>query len=64
MLAFETLTLAPLDRSLIEVDALSDAELAWVDGYHARVRKTLSPELDGEDLAWLETATAPLQRGA
>ena len=62
MLAFETLTLAPLDRSLIQVDLLSDSELDWIDAYHARVRKTLSPELDGEELDWLEAATEPLDR--
>ena len=62
MLAFETLTLAPLDRSLIEVALLSAAELDWVNAYHRRVRESLSPNLEGEDLAWLKAATAPLER--
>jgi Xaa-Pro aminopeptidase len=38
MLAFETLTLAPIDRRLVERVLLSDDEAAWLDGYHARVR--------------------------
>ena len=60
MLAFETLTLAPFDRRLIDVALLTDAERAWVDGYHARVRDTHASELEGEDLSWLQAATAPL----
>jgi Xaa-Pro aminopeptidase len=63
MLAFETLTLAPLDRHLIETDLLTVAERDWVDAYHARVRAALAPLLEGEDRAWLEAATAPLPSG-
>ena len=36
-LRFETLTLAPFDRRLIEPRLLDAAELAWLDAYHARV---------------------------
>ncbi len=60
MLGFETLTLAPFDRRLIDAALLSPAERAWIDAYHARVLRELAPSLQGEDLAWLETATAPL----
>ena len=38
MLGFETLTLAPIDRTLVEPALLTDAERAWLDAYHARVR--------------------------
>ena len=38
MLGFETLTLAPIDRSLVEPSLLDDDEIAWLDAYHARVR--------------------------
>ena len=63
MLHFETLTLAPLDRRLI-VPALLDAgERAWVDAYHARVRRALGPLLPADVQAWLEAATAPLSGG-
>ncbi|MEX0759220.1 MAG: aminopeptidase P family protein [Tistlia sp.] len=62
MLAFETLTLAPIDRSAIEPSLMSGEELAWLDAYHARVRKSLSPLLGEADRRWLESATAPLQR--
>jgi Xaa-Pro aminopeptidase len=60
MLGFETLTLAPFDRRLIDAAFLSPAERAWIDAYHARVARELAPSLQGEDLAWLEAATAPL----
>ncbi|AWN37835.1 aminopeptidase P family protein [Methylobacterium radiodurans] len=60
MLGFETLTLAPYDRRLIDADLLDAAEVAWIDAYHARVRETLSPYLDAEARAWLDRATAPL----
>jgi Xaa-Pro aminopeptidase len=60
MLGFETLTLAPIDRTLIELALLTPEERGWMDGYHARVRETLSPLLDEETTAWLEDATRPL----
>jgi Xaa-Pro aminopeptidase len=57
---FETLTLAPIDRRLIQRDLLTDAEIAWLDGYHTRVRGVLAPLLDAETNAWLDSATRPL----
>jgi Xaa-Pro aminopeptidase len=60
--AFETLTLAPIDQRLIEAEMLDDAEAAWLDAYHARVRTVLTPQLDDATSAWLSAATAPLSR--
>ncbi|WP_407050342.1 aminopeptidase P family protein [Methyloraptor flagellatus] len=60
MMRFETITLAPYDRRLIDVRLLTRAELTWIDAYHARVRAELTPYLDAETAAWLEAATAPL----
>ncbi|MBN9048659.1 MAG: aminopeptidase P family protein [Rhizobiales bacterium] len=60
--AFETLTLAPIDRRLIDPSMLSAAERDWIDRYHARVRDTLSPLVDAETRAWLTIATEPLGR--
>ena len=57
---FETLTLAPIDRALVERALLSPEEIAWLDAYHARVRREIGPLVDAETKAWLETATAPL----
>jgi len=60
MLGFETLTLAPIDRTLIDLPLLTPEERGWMDGYHARVRETLAPLLDEETRGWLEEATRPL----
>jgi Xaa-Pro aminopeptidase len=59
-LGFETLTFVPIDRKLIEKSLLTAEEVAWMDAYHARVRKLLSPLLEGEELEWLERETQPL----
>ena len=61
-LSFETLTLAPIDRALIDPAMLTADERAWLDAYHARVAETLAPLLadDSATLAWLKAATAPL----
>jgi len=60
MLGFETLTLAPIDRRMIDTALLTSAEIAWIDAYHARVADVIGPHLDATEVAWLRTATAPL----
>jgi len=60
--AFETLTLAPIDRRLIVPDLLTRSETAWLDRYHARVVEALSPLLDADSRAWLTAAARPLGR--
>ena len=60
MMGFETLTLAPIDRGLIEPALLSADEIAWLDAYHAWVRDTLAPQVDAQTRAWLEEATRPV----
>jgi Xaa-Pro aminopeptidase len=62
MLGFETLTLAPIDRALVEPKLLSDDELAWLNAYHQRVRETLTPKVDAATASWLKEATAPIAR--
>jgi Xaa-Pro aminopeptidase len=57
---FETLTLAPIDRRLIERDLLDEGEIAWLDAYHAEVRAALTPLVDDATRTWLTKATAPL----
>ena len=57
---FETLTFVPIDRKLVNKGMLSLAEVAWWDNYHAKVFKILSPQLEGDDLAWLEGECSPL----
>ena len=57
MMEFETITLAPIDLGLVEPSLLSAEERAWLNAYHARVRDTLMPLVDGETRPWLERAT-------
>jgi Xaa-Pro aminopeptidase len=59
-LEFETLTLAPYDRRLIEIGLLSPPERAWVDAYQARVLAEVGPACDPATAAWLRAACAPL----
>ncbi len=61
MLCFETLTLAPIDRNLIDLDLLDEDEVAWLDAYHARVREAIRPLVDRDTAAWLERVTAPVK---
>jgi Xaa-Pro aminopeptidase len=60
LMAFETLTLVPIDRRLIVPEMLTAAELEWLNAYHARVRQQIALELGAEDRAWLEQATAQI----
>jgi Xaa-Pro aminopeptidase len=60
MLGFETLTLAPIDRNLIDSSLLDDEEIAWLDAYHTRVRETLTPLVDPDTAHWLAETTAPI----
>ncbi|MBI3440718.1 MAG: aminopeptidase P family protein [Proteobacteria bacterium] len=65
LLAFKTLTMAPIDRNLIEPSLLTDDELKWLNDYHAEVRSKLLPRLDKVDskaAEFLKKATAPLQK--
>lgn len=60
MLGFETLTLAPIDRSLILPERLGAEARAWLDAYHARVLAEIGPLVDARTRAWLTRACAPL----
>ncbi len=62
MLGFTTLTLAPIDRALIDVALLTPAEIAWIDAYHGRVAAAVGPLLDNDARMWLDTVTMPLER--
>ncbi len=59
-LEFETLTLAPIDKRLIDVSLLSEAERDWLNTFHARVRREIGPLVSGDVRTWLEAATTAL----
>lgn len=56
-LKFETLTLFPYDKNLIDLTMLSAEEVAQVNAYHAEVRSRLTPYLNEEEQAWLNART-------
>jgi len=62
-LAFETLTLCPIDTRCIDLSLLRTDEREWLNAYHATVRERLAPRLTGDALAWLVARTEPLPLG-
>lgn len=57
---FETLTLCPIARNMVKKDLLREDEIGWLDAYHRKVRKIISPHVSGEEKNWLTEATKPL----
>ncbi|TDP63133.1 aminopeptidase P family protein [Roseateles toxinivorans] len=60
MLAFETLTLCPIDTRCIARELMREDEIAWLNRYHAEVLARLSPLVSGDALAWLKLRTEPI----
>jgi Xaa-Pro aminopeptidase len=60
MLAFETLTFAPIERTLIEPALLSVEERHWLNAYHAQVLDLLGPDLDVDERSWLLGKCGPI----
>jgi len=60
MLAFETLTMAPIDLALVEPALLTPEEKAWLNAYHRRVIETLAPLVPEDTRNWLAEATRPV----
>ncbi|MEH6433484.1 aminopeptidase P family protein [Massilia sp. DD77] len=56
-LAFETLTLCPIDTRCIDRDILRPDEIAWLNDYHATVRTRLAPHVEGAARDWLMLRT-------
>ncbi len=59
-LFFETITLAPIDKNLIDKKLLNQNEISWFNQYHKNVLEILSPLLDEDENIWLKNATMPL----
>jgi Xaa-Pro aminopeptidase len=64
VLDFETLTLVPYERRLIEIGMLTEVERTWIDIYHETVRDALTPFLSPDDAAFLQRATSPLRENS
>jgi Xaa-Pro aminopeptidase len=59
-LAFETLTLCPIDTRCLLPQLMRSDEIEWLDSYHAIVRERLAPRVEGAALEWLMRRTQPL----
>ena len=62
MLTFETLTMIPIQKKMIQVDLLTDEEIDWLNDYHGTVLSNLAPLLGEAELAWLKNETSPIVR--
>ena len=60
MLEFETLTLVPIDLTLVEPGMLTPEERNWLDRYHETVRHSVTNRLSARARVWLDTATRPV----
>ena len=56
-LRFDTVTLCPFDLSLVELKLMTADQIRWLNTYHKRVYRELSPHLDAAHKRWLRTAT-------
>jgi Xaa-Pro aminopeptidase len=61
-LAFETLTLCPIDTRCIALEKLSFSERQWLDAYHVQVRERLLPRVDGAAKDWLLKRCEPISK--
>lgn len=58
----ETITLAPIARNLLQIELLSDADISWLNQYHAECVRKLSSLLSNEARVWLHQQCAPIHR--
>lgn len=59
-LFFETITFAPIDKTLIDKNLMSDDEINWLNDYHSNVYAKLSPLLNQDESEWLKHATSKI----
>lgn len=55
--AFEALTLAPIDTSIVKKELLESSQVDWLNQYHKRVFETLSPYLNEDERVFLKEMT-------
>jgi Xaa-Pro aminopeptidase len=53
-LKFDTLSLFPIDTTLIDFPLLAKEEVVWLNHYHAEVFEKLSPLLSEEEKVWMK----------
>lgn len=63
MMGFETLSHTPIDTRPLDLDLMTEDEIAWLNAYHAETRKRLIAKLEGAERDWLIAATEPVEPG-
>lgn len=58
--AFETLTLANIDTTLVKKELLETSHINWLNNYHQQVYDKLSPLLTTDVQAWLKQKCEPI----
>lgn len=59
-LEFETLTLFPIDKNLIDKSMMTAQETKWLNNYHLEVYTKLAPMLSADEQVWLKDKTSAL----
>lgn len=59
-LEFETLTLVPIDKKLIDVYLLDAGEQDWLNNYHRKVYESLAACVNDDEKKWLKESCSPL----
>jgi Xaa-Pro aminopeptidase len=59
-LCFETMTLFPIDTTMIDFPLLTKEEVDWLNDYHQKVEEQLHPLLNEEEKAWLTEKCKPV----
>ncbi|GHT49896.1 aminopeptidase [Bacteroidia bacterium] len=52
--AFETLTLCPVDKKIIDWSLMDEIEIQWLNAYHQKVYDLLNPSLSIKEKEWLK----------
>ncbi len=60
MLCFDTITCAPIDTRLVDVDMLTEKEKTWLNAYHGWVLETLLSSMSSEEGEWLKARCAAI----
>lgn len=55
--AFECLTIAPINTSIVQKELLEQHQIDWLNDYNALVFERLSPHLTAEEAEWLKAET-------
>ena len=57
---FETLTMVPYEKDLINKSELEIDQINWINDYHKKIFKVLSPLLNKAEKKWLKNKTLPI----